>query len=184
MKSKVIATFILAFLTVAFQNCERSPLIAYEGKIDSLVKNQSLQSNRIDKKIASLTYFKGGWYGPVDVPNWTYDLTIKLKNDVLNVSAKTTDELCGKVSQDLTDSEITELKKLLSDLDVKSIPSDAPIMMDAGTRQITVQYLNEEPITILLSTFFGQHDGYYATNGDSLAAFLENLDQSLAMYCQ
>lgn len=187
MKSKILAALVLGVLTIAFQNCERSPFIAYEGKIDSLVKQNEVEHNRYDYKLVSAKYFRGGWFGPADVPNWSHDVTIEEKNGVLTVSAKATDALCGKVSQTLSEAQIAELQKLISELEVKEVPADAPLMVDGGTRQITLKYEGEggelKEQTILLTEAF-ETTGLYAANGDSLAAYIESLDNSLAMYCQ
>ncbi len=184
MKTKILVSAVLVFLAMAFQNCERSPFIAYEGKIDSLVKSAEVDSTKIDKHLVSLNYYRGGWYGVPGQPNWAYDVSIDEKDGVYTVSAKATDSFCGKVSADLSEQQVMDLKKLLADLDIQKIPSEGPFLEDVGVHQITVKNLNEEAAIIQLSQMFGSPAGYYATNGDSLAAYIEALDSSLVMFCQ
>ena len=118
------------------------------------------------------------------MPNWGNDVTIEEKEGVYNISAKTTDSFCGKVSAQLTEDQVKELQILLAELDNHKVPEDAILVADGGVRQITVKNLNQDAVTIQLNQMFESQDGLYAANGDSLAACIEALDQSLMMYCQ
>ncbi len=140
--------------------------------------------NNTTNVILQMRYYKGGFFVPPGVPNWSRDLTIDFTqfNGGYLVTAEHPDSLCFKDDDVLTTAESTVFLNLVSNLQL--VISTGPVLADAGVEYIefTMQDGSKRRYHLLNAEVpAGQ---YYALNPDAVIDFLRDLDDSLPVACQ
>jgi hypothetical protein len=135
-------------------------------------------------ELSEVNYFRGGWYGPAEMPNWSHDITFKFNTDeTVSISGKLPeDAYCGK-SGSLTKTEAEAFLAKLNGLTLGHMEFGA---IDGGVSMLVLKYKTGEEKTIYLpgSDFIGEDQLYATAGGDALRDHIVAIYGNLATWCQ
>lgn len=188
---------LIAFLSgiLFFQNCSNKIFVSENENDGASVDGAPVNPVSIDPlppseepkeklAIASLKYFRGGWFGPF--PNWAFDMELLyMKNGTIKVYSKDKSEskLCEKMPLTLTVQQKEEFEKLANELVFEEVSSQGPFMADGGVHQITINFLNGQTQTASLAARANRPVELMARNGNALVQFLQQLDTEFVSAC-
>lgn len=135
-------------------------------------------------EISEIGYFRGGWYGPAEMPNWSHDMTFTFNaNETVSISAKIPeDSFCGK-SGSLTKAEAEVLLSKVNGLTIGTMEFGA---IDGGVSMLVIKFKTGAEKTIYLpgSDFIGEDQLYATAGGPELRDYIFAIYENLAMFCQ
>lgn len=177
---RIVLSFFALTLVLSFQNCSNGKFFNYKDPGVDVFAAPKLVG------YSSLRYFLGGWYGPADQPNWSYDYTINF--DSRNLTSRMPDAFCGK-SRNLSDVEFSQLTALIesTSLKIKS-PYDLTVMDGASeTIEFKLKADLQKTDIVYLSADSGQPGSSVFINPKALSDFMKSLladNSKFVVFCQ
>ena len=133
--------------------------------------------------IASIHYFKGGYYSAPEMPNWTHDMTITVSGSGAGAMAgKDYDALCFRAGY-LASQDLNELLAGIQALQITRLREGA-IIADAGVEYIELIYSNGQIRKIHLLALEYEIGEEVASNGLALAERLRSIGSNLSIGCR
>jgi len=135
-------------------------------------------------ELSEVYYFRGGWYGPAEMPNWSHDIKFLFNaNETVSISARLPeDEFCGKGGT-LAKSEAEAFLAKINGLTLGHMEFGA---IDGGVSMIVLKYKTGEEKSIYLpgSDFIGEDQLYATAGGNELRDHIVAIYDSLAIFCE
>lgn len=142
--------------------------------------NEAISTLSLGKELEGLRFYVGGGFPPASGPNWSHDMTIIPNGNGANVTAKTSDPLCGKSGT----ISSTQLKNIFTLMAALRFTNSDTYSVDAGRTELTLDLINSPDKSLLLEFGDRAQDEPYAVNGENLIDQLEAIEDSLPTLCQ
>ena len=193
MTLKLSLFFGVCFTILFFQNCgqDLSVLSHNSSSAKGPASNSDLDTNKSDEKkikeseIVSARYWRGGWFGAPNTPNWSHDMDFIFNEDsTITVKSKTIDSLCFKTEIILDRDQRKKWEILYAALAVNPIPNDGPMMADGGAEVLILVFSDKSTTTIHLAPLDAGPGDLLASNGEDMIAHLRGIDKEMPMGCQ
>ena len=199
LKNKSIFLLVLFFTAVIifFQNCSQNLLASKSTITTSPVAVNDSEEDKKDvvqksffEDYDEISYYRGGWFGAPDTPNWSHDFKLEIKTGHLNSFLG--DRLCGGILE-ISKEEIAALKTEFDAAVLQNAPDEVISAVDAGSERIHLRKFNsathelEKEISISLSRMTLEPGELFVVQPEKLSAAMKALvDNKIfdAVYCQ
>lgn len=167
---------VVTLMVVFFQNCSKPRSVLTGSAV-----NKEMQLSSMSEKLVTLAFYRGGWYGPADQPNFSDDMRLSfLESGQVNVFSLTTDGACQKYGV-LTSEQKAQLKSLLDSLQIASVTEANIIpLADGGDEKLTLTYETGHQKIIHLNSAPAEANEYYLKSANDISLFLQNINDELA----
>jgi hypothetical protein len=143
---------------------------------------QTAQVNNSPAALASIHFFRGGYYPAPGSPNWSHDLEIAVSgNSAGAVRGEDYDSSCFRVGL-LNSQELNQLLAGIQTLQIKRATQDSGIV-DIGVEYIELIYNSGQTRKIHLMPYEYRAGEELAANGSALAERLRSIGDNLNVGC-